>query len=232
MSALLSFALSPSRGFHSTLSTRIALNDAPPGCSTLVLYTLPPSIIVDRYELSDRDIAFELWGESNLELPVFAVNQSDVVLLLDVKPASNLQEAVVDVPVHVRYGPPHSGDTHQSIEVPPPMCFWACPRSGTLHRLPTFPIVSDAVAVDASSPFTPSPLIDSSNMLRPFGHFLVPETAPLLSAAKLEIPVGSVHDLPLVEAGTATVVVLAFLWLLYRSWTCANKLHAQHFKQQ
>ncbi|KAL4074612.1 PIG-X [Scleroderma yunnanense] len=215
MSALLSFALSPSRGFHSTLSTRIALNDAPPGCSTLVLYTLPPSIIVDRYELSDRDIAFELWGESNLELPVFAVNQSDVVLLLDVKPASNLQEAVVDVPVHVRYGPPHSGDTHQSIEVPPPMCFWACPRS-----------------VDASSPFTPSPLIDSSNMLRPFGHFLVPETAPLLSAAKLEIPVGSVHDLPLVEAGTATVVVLAFLWLLYRSWTCADKLHAQHFKQQ
>jgi len=69
-------------------------------------------------------------------------------------------------------------------------------------------------------------------MLRRFAYFLVPETAPSLPAAKLEIPLGSLHDLPLVEASTATVVLMAFLWLLCRSWACAEKLRTQHLKQQ
>ncbi|KIM57639.1 hypothetical protein SCLCIDRAFT_1219329 [Scleroderma citrinum Foug A] len=215
--ALLSFTLSPRRGFHSTLSAGIALYKAAPGCSSFILYTLPPSIIVDRYELSDRNITFELWGESNLELPVFAVEQSDVTLLLSAMPAApHLQEVVVDVPIHVRYGPPLSSYTHyQSIEIPPPMCFWACPGF-----------------VDPSFRSTSSPPVERSEMLRRFAYFLVPETAPLLAAAKLEIPLGSLHDLPLVEAGTATVVLVAFLWLLYRSWACAEKLRTQHLKQQ
>lgn len=141
--ALLSFTLSPRRGFHSTLSAGIALYKAAPGCSSFILYTLPPSIIVDRYELSDRNITFELWGESNLELPVFAVEQSDVTLLLSAMPAApHLQEVVVDVPIHVRYGPPLSRYAHyQSIEIPPPMCFWACPGSGTLNRFRNSPLL-------------------------------------------------------------------------------------------
>ena len=141
--ALLSFALSPRRGFHSTLSAGIALHKAAPGCSAFMLYTLPPSIIVDRYELADRNITFELWGESNLELPVFAVDQSDVTLLLSAMSAEpQLQEVVVDVPVHVRYGPPLSRDTHyQSIEIHPPMCFWACPGTGTLNRFRNSPLL-------------------------------------------------------------------------------------------
>lgn len=209
---LLSFNLSPSRGFHSTLSATIALNYAAPECSAFVLYTLPPNIIIDRYELSDRDISFELWGESNLELPAFAVNQSEGTLLLNATSAArHSQEIVVDVPVHARYGLPLSGEVHyQSIEIPAPTCFWACPGSGMLNESSRMLNYPDAVSVDVS---------------------ICSTSSPSLPAAKLEIPLGSVHDLPLVEAGTVTVVLLTFLWLLYRSCTCADKLRTQHMKQ-
>lgn len=126
---LLSYTASPGQGFHSTLTAGLRLDEPAPTCSAFVLYTLPPSIIVDRYELSDRGIDFELWGESNLELPVFAVSQTHTRLL--VKVAARSDEVLVNLPVHARYGVPFTGDPMlQSIEIPPPATFWACPQSG------------------------------------------------------------------------------------------------------
>ncbi|KAG6335221.1 hypothetical protein ID866_3866 [Astraeus odoratus] len=214
---LLSYTSFPSRGFHSTLSANIALNNAVPGCSAFVLYTLPPSIIIDRYELADRNITFELRGESNLELPVFAVDQLDTLLLLDVTHVESPSNKIsVDIPVHVRYGPPLSGDApRQSIRIPPPVTFWAC------HE-----------PVDALYPLTPHLPIVQFAMLQPYTHFSMPGKASSLPPTELDIPLGSLDDLPLVEAGTTAVVLIIFAWLLYRSWTCAGKLRAQHLKQQ
>ncbi|KAI6043094.1 PIG-X [Pisolithus marmoratus] len=213
---LSSFAVSPTRGFHSTLLARIALHDEDHACSTFVLYTLPPGVIVDRHELIDRGVEFELWGESNLELPVFAVSQANSSLLLSVRPiASHVNEVLVDVPVHARYGVPLRGNKpRQLIEIPPPTCFRACPQS--------------TMTADASTYSTSEPPVNQSAMLRPYSHFLVSQTPRAVPAARLDVPVGSLDDLPLVEAGTVAVVLAAFLWLAYRSWMCSNKLRSHH----
>ncbi|KAI6036817.1 hypothetical protein PISMIDRAFT_367674, partial [Pisolithus microcarpus 441] len=211
---LSSFAVVPTRGFHSTLLARITLDDEDHTCSVFVLYTLPPSIIVDRHELVDHGIEFELWGESNLELPVFAVSQTNTSLLLSVRPvAPHVDEVLVDVPIHARYGLPLRGSMpRQLIEIPPPTCIRACPQS------PTTADVSIS-----------EPPLNQSSMLRPYSHFLVSQTAHAVPAAKLDVPVGSLDDLPLVEAGTVAVVLTAFLWLVYRSWMCSKKLQSRHF---
>ncbi|KIN93026.1 hypothetical protein M404DRAFT_36471 [Pisolithus tinctorius Marx 270] len=213
---LLSFALSPTRGFHSTLLARIALHDENYACSEFVLYTLPPSVIVDRHELIDRGIEFELWGESNLELPVFAVSEANTSLLVNVRhvePHGN--EVLVDVPIHARYGVPLRGSMpRQLIEVLPPTCFCACPES-----------------TDMSIYSTSDPPVNQSAMLRPYGKFLVSQTPYALPAAQLDVPVGSLDDLLPVEAGTVAVVLAAFLWLVYRSWMSSSKIQSHHVKQ-
>lgn len=207
---LSSFAVSPARGFHSTLSARITLHDEDHTCSVFVLYALPPSVIVDRHELADHGIEFELWGESNLELPVFAVSQTNTSLLLSARPVPHhLNEVLVEVPIHARYGVPLRGSRpRQLIEIPPPTCVRACPQS---------PDVS----------ISESPL-NQSAMLRPYSHFRVSQFHAV-PAAKLDVPVGSLDDLPLVEAGTVVAVLAAFLWLVYRSWMCSSKLQSRHF---
>ena len=132
-STVISHSLQPEHGFHSTLSTVLALDPPDPDCSLLALYTFPQTIIIDRHELIDRRLSFEFWGESNLELPVFALDQTAYSLLLvnatptDVRP----EQVTLDIPVHARYGEPGlTQASYQSIVVSSPACFWACPPSG------------------------------------------------------------------------------------------------------
>ena len=125
---VISHSLQPQRGFHSTLSTILALDPPDSDCSFFALYTFPQTIIIDRYELVDRRLSFEFWGESNLELPVFALDQTANSLLLINATNAHPKQVTVDIPVHARYGEP---DMAQSITLSSPMCFWACPPSGT-----------------------------------------------------------------------------------------------------
>ncbi|KAI9569070.1 PIG-X [Boletus coccyginus] len=132
-STVISHSLEPHRGFHSTLSTVFALDPPDPDCSFFVLYTFPQTIIIDRYELTGRRLSFEFWGESNLELPVFALNRTpNSLLLINATPADvRPKQIAVDVPVHARYGEPGTAPTSsQSITISAPSCFWACPLSG------------------------------------------------------------------------------------------------------
>ncbi|KAF9228650.1 hypothetical protein BS17DRAFT_772296 [Gyrodon lividus] len=213
-SIIISHSLDPHHGLHSTLSTNIGLDYPAPDCSVFALYTLPPSIIIDRYELIDRHLSFEFWGESNLELPVFAVNQiSNSLLLLNATPTdSRSKEVSVDIPVHARYGIP--GRDRQSIEIFPPTCFWACPPSAT-----------------KSATFSLEPPIAHSAMLQASARFLVSATSSHQSTF-LEVPVAFLDDLSRVETGTAIIILVAFLWLVYRSWRVANALQSYHLKEQ
>ncbi|PFH44863.1 hypothetical protein AMATHDRAFT_165588 [Amanita thiersii Skay4041] len=72
--------LYPTQGYHPTLTTRVQI---PPhlieslnSCTTHLLYTLPPLLVVDKYELTNyqNSYTFHHWGTSSLELPVFAVD--------------------------------------------------------------------------------------------------------------------------------------------------------------
>ncbi|KAG8217327.1 hypothetical protein J3R82DRAFT_5422 [Butyriboletus roseoflavus] len=121
-STVISHSLQPHRGFHSTLSTRIALGPPDYDCSFFALYTFSQNIIIDRYELIDRCLSFEFWGESNLELPVFALDQTaNSLLLINATPTdARSKQVTVDIPVHARYGEPSMVRTPQSITISSP----------------------------------------------------------------------------------------------------------------
>ncbi|KIL00663.1 hypothetical protein PAXRUDRAFT_129294 [Paxillus rubicundulus Ve08.2h10] len=217
---MISHSLEPRRGLHSTLSTKInGLNPPAPDCSFFALYTLPPGVIIDRYELMDRRLSFEFWGESDLELPVFAVGQTNnSLLLLNATPTdSRSKEVLVDIPVHARYGVPGVGRRAcQSLEIFPPTCFWACSPTGMSTISPAFSL---------------EPPIVSSALLRDSTHFLVSATSSHQSTL-LEFPVASLDDTSRVETGTVTIISAAFLWLVYRSWRVARTLKSYHLKER
>ncbi|KAF8558458.1 hypothetical protein OG21DRAFT_1455508 [Imleria badia] len=203
-STAISHSLQPQRGFHSTLSTILALNPPDSVCSFFALYTFPRTIIIDRHELINRRLSFEFWGESNLELPVFALDQTANSLLLINVTNARPKQVTVDIPVHARYDEP---DMAQSITLSSPTCFWACPPSGVY----------------------PSPIANSA-MLSSLAHFSVPSASSYHTS--LRVPVASRRDLFAVEMGTTTVILVSFLWLVYRSCKVATALQSCHLKEQ
>ncbi|KAF8136100.1 PIG-X [Boletus edulis] len=202
---VISHFLQPQHGFHSTLSTIFALDPPLPDCSFFTLYTLPQTIIIDRHELMDRRLSFEFWGESNLELPVFALNQTANSLLL-------IMPLCCDIPVHARYGEP--GTHPLVITIPSPTFFWGCPLSASV----------------SSSVFSSESPLANSTLLSSLAYFSVPSASSYL--ASLQVPVASKRDLFPVEMGTATVILMAFLWLVNRSWRVATALQSCHLKEQ
>ena len=144
-SVILSSTLNPTKGFHTTSTTRFALHGSRAHSCTLHLYlTLPAELFADPYELAHRraSYTFERLGGGDLEAPVFApAAGGPSALLLDV----NIPEGVdnmgqdqdqgdgtafsIEVPLHARYGVPKSGgELVNEVMFPPPVAFWACPQ--------------------------------------------------------------------------------------------------------
>lgn len=142
-SVVLSSTLNPTKGFHTTSTTRFALRGSRADSCTLHLYlTLPAELFADPNELAHRraSYTFERIGGGNLEAPAFApAAGGPSALLLDV----NIPEGVdnvnrdqddgnvfgIDVPLHARYGAPKGGgELIVDVMLPPPVAFWACPQ--------------------------------------------------------------------------------------------------------
>lgn len=145
-SVILSSTLNPTKGFHSTSTTRFALRDPRPHSCTLHLYfTLPAQLFVDPYELAHRRASymFERFGGGNLEAPVFASTVSgpsalllDLIIPEDVDKVEMNQGSgnvfSIEVPLHARYGVPKSGgELMDEVVLSPPTAFWACPQRAT-----------------------------------------------------------------------------------------------------
>ncbi|KAF8526847.1 PIG-X [Hysterangium stoloniferum] len=128
LSASLTSIIYPSRGFHFEYSTDASqLSGVRPDCSLFLLHVLPPDVFVDKYELQERGLDFNLYGESDLERPLIAMDDTGSTLEIRV-PAS----MTANVPLHARYPLP-SNSTHSSVRVPFPQAYWACP--GTSKRI-------------------------------------------------------------------------------------------------
>ena len=155
-SILLSSTLTPTKGLHTTSTTRLALHrdDRRRSPCTLHLYfTLPTQLFADPYELAHRreSYRFERFGGGNLEAPVFAPGAgadapSGLLLDLIVPEGGEAVEDVgiggdgedgsvvqIDVPLHARYGVPKMGGGERIDEVtlPIPEAFWACPMTNS-----------------------------------------------------------------------------------------------------
>ena len=141
-SVILSSTLNPTKGFHTTSTTRFAVRGSRAHSCTLHLYlTLPAELFADPNELAHRhaSYAFERLGGGDLEAPVFAPAASGPsALLLDVNiPEGQDQDQgddnvfSIEVPLHARYGVPKSGgELIDEVMLPPPVAFWACPQEG------------------------------------------------------------------------------------------------------
>ena len=150
-SILLSSILAPTKGLHTTSTTRLALHhgDRPRSSCTLHLYfTLPTQLFVDPYELAHRreSYRFERFGGGNLEAPVFAPGagaDAPAGLLLDLiipggegpegEDGSTWSSVIqIDVPLHARYGVPKTeGELIDEVALPPPEAFWTCPTASS-----------------------------------------------------------------------------------------------------
>ena len=122
--ATLTSVLQPDHGFHPTATTAFQIPAEFEQCAVHLVYTLPPLVFVDKYELANHheSYSFQFWGTSNLEHPVFAVEQSDSILLVNVKGGSR-----VSVPLHLRCGTPGAGFEETKLDWP--VGFLACPVS-------------------------------------------------------------------------------------------------------
>ena len=152
-SLILSSTLNPTKGFHTTSTTRFALrNSRSHSCTLHLQFTLPAQLFVDPYELAHRraSYTFERFGGGNLEAPVFAPAASGPTkLLLDLiipEGVCNTDQSdgnmfSVEVPMHARYGvPKNGGELMDEVVLPPPAAYWSCPQSSggmplTFHPL-------------------------------------------------------------------------------------------------
>ncbi|RPD65793.1 hypothetical protein L226DRAFT_566309 [Lentinus tigrinus ALCF2SS1-7] len=205
------------QGFHFTVSTtvNVASWQESGQCSLHVLHDLDPHVYADQYELAQRPgYTSALWGSSDLERPVSAVDQAGSVLLLTADSShlfpGQAANITLEVPLHARYGRPVAGaqDAYHMIELKRPVGFFACSLD---HVTP----VPDALRQYTSLSGWPSLSLS-----------LIPDTSPR-AGLKMVVPVGKLDDLPWVDVGTAAVMITMFFYLLVASIRTARRLFSK-----
>lgn len=215
-------------GLHPTLRLTLPSSIAPPtdGCALHTYLTLPSSLFLDKYQLSSPNFLASknlrairsLAGETDLEAPIWTVSKWGSALLLELAPplvASGPRSAGTtdepgsswhaDVPLHLRYFPP-SQEGQASLSVAWPIVFWACPSDqGT--KMNTNPF--DRVNLGYDGLFGP----------RTMFYHLQPASGGESLLAEIQVPVLDLDGSKMmwVEPGTATMVVLGFLWVCLKS---------------
>jgi hypothetical protein len=137
---LVSSTLTPTKGFHTSSTTRIQRGSYPHSCTLHLYFDLPAQLFADPYELGHRhgSYTFERFGGGNLEAPVFAPSAGGPSgLLLDViipgggggESRDDKDVLSIEVPLHARYGvPKRDVELIDEVVLPPPQAFWACAR--------------------------------------------------------------------------------------------------------
>ncbi len=223
------------QGFHFTVSTTVSLASWQESdrCSLHVLYDLDPHVYADQYELAQRPgYTSVLWGTSDLERPVSAVDQAGSALLLTADTSQLLPgqaaNVTLEVPLHARYGRPVAGpqDAFHKVELRRPVGFFACSLDSTLSPSPHGPmltLLSDVVAVpETLRQYTSLPGWPSLPLS------LIPDTS-LREPLAIVVPVGKLSDLAWADIGTAAVMIAMFFYLLAASVRTARRLFSRAY---
>ena len=217
-------------GLHPTLKVTIAnaapLSDPPKSTCALHTYlTLPSTLFIDRYPLSDTlslrshnlRALHALSGATDLEAPdyltpawgsaaLFEIDTSDAEL-------KDTQEFSFTIPLHLRYLPPVNGsDGIRETHVPDPVVFWACPAE-EYGKFPSSPF--DRINLGYEGLFGPKTM---------FYHFS-PDAKGEELVQLLQAPVLNLDGSWYVEWGTviavlvgAVLVGLPLLHVLFREF--------------
>lgn len=190
-------------------------------CALHAYLTLPSSLFIDRYQLSDslflasqKLIALRsLSGEQDLEAPDWAITRWGSAALLEL---AHPDQATLDdnsdtwnvtIPTHLRYLKWKSNSTDSSetsIDIPYPVVFWACEADEGL-KMSTSPF--DRVNLGYDGLFGPKTM---------FYHIpsALEEGESLLR--KLNVPVLGSSDAFGVQIGTLLAIVLGFGWVFWQ----------------
>ncbi|THW57163.1 PIG-X-domain-containing protein [Aureobasidium pullulans] len=203
-------------GLHPALELKFpanALIQPDESCALHAYLTLPSSVFIDRYQLSDplflasqNLIALRsLSGATDLEAPVWTTPQWGSAALLELAhpetPSVNNDTWSVTVPLHTRYMLPSTDGTHIA-HIPWPAVFWACEAEDGL-KMSVNPFDRTNIGYDGL--FGPKTL---------FHHIgASAETKTLMET--LEVPVLDKTKTGFVEIGTGVTVLLGFLWVLW-----------------
>ena len=205
--------------------------DRPPApddrtCTLYTYLTLPSAIFGDQYQLATTDPLFleshnlaglsAFSGETDLEAPDWVVQRWGSAWLFELAtPATDAKGITTEssnwtstIPLHLRYlHPSESG--YSSAYVPWPVVFWACsPEEDDDAALGINPF--DRVKLGWDEMFGPRTLF---YQLHPNSDRLVEE---------LDVPVlqlkegGGFFQTSNIEMTTSVVIVLGFLWVLWR----------------
>ncbi|KAL1885267.1 protease B nonderepressible form [Paecilomyces lecythidis] len=224
-------------GLHPTMKIAIPRSSlsAPPApadatCALHSYLTLPSPIFADKYQLSTTDRLFleshnlaalrTISGEADLEAPDWVTSRWGSNLLLELATPAETDSAKEDwevtVPLHLRYLKP-SPSGNRTVSVPWPVVFWACTaEEGTKMGVNPF----DRVNLGWEGLFgpktmfyqlSPSPSKDPTSAIQP-------RLVEQLDVPVLEIKEGlqGIIQARAIEIGTGIVVLLGFLWALWK----------------
>ncbi|KAI6778423.1 uncharacterized protein J7T54_000812 [Emericellopsis cladophorae] len=202
-------------GLHPAIRISLSGSQAPAeDCRSYAFLTLPKTIFADRYQLHDnlfmasknltalRHASLPV----DLEAPAYTTETWGSNILVELAPPSTTQEEwAVEVPLHLRYLEP-SATGERDIHVAYPVVFWACPvEQGTNFAINPF----DKVGLGYDDLFdddtvywhvTPQPASGGDGRL----------------VTSITVPVVDEKAASWVGVGTAVVVGLGFLWVLWQ----------------
>ncbi|KAL1968948.1 hypothetical protein VTN77DRAFT_782 [Rasamsonia byssochlamydoides] len=214
---------------------------APPDatCALHTYLTLPSTIFADKYQLSTTDPLFlnshhlvalrSVAGETDLEAPDWVVPRWGSNLLLELatpagrksRPGDRHGHADGDswnitIPLHLRYLEP-SQSGYRSTSVPWPVVFWACTaEDGTKMGINPF----DRVNLGWEGLFGPRTMFFQLHPSLSSSRFVEDIQVPVLKEAPLVAEEGassrSLQTAQQIELGTVLVIVLGFVWVLWR----------------
>jgi hypothetical protein len=139
----------------------------------------------------------------DLEAPTYALDIWGSSVLLELAPPENDEESwTSQIPLHLRYLPPINGTDGQSnIEVPYPVLFWACVADEG-SKFPINPF--DRVNLGYDGLFGPKTM---------FYHLSPAGEGSLMNG--VSVPVVDLDSSRYIEVGTAGVIFIGFLWVLW-----------------
>ncbi|ESZ93721.1 hypothetical protein SBOR_5906 [Sclerotinia borealis F-4128] len=206
--------MSPS-GLHPTLQLMLSSSSPPASdreCSLHAHLTLPRTIFPDKYQLSDPlflasknlKVLRHITSPVDLEAPDYAMNIWGSSLLLELAPPQSTQSFTAEISLHLRYlSPTNNTDGYTPIEIPYPVVFWACTADeGSKFSVNPF----DRVNLGYDGLFGPQTMFyHVSPVAVPDGRLMNTVIVPVLDLNKSKW----------VEMGTASVVLMGFLWVVW-----------------